>query len=244
MTEHKIPSWLDDHCLHDLNSNRDWMNYPFLYDMKGETWIIATDGFSMVGLKTPITESHGMKTCYLTHLDNSLVTSRIDEFLEKNPRQTLNVNDLKSRLTALTNDKSCRLCNDTRQMSCEMCDGDMEVSCRDCQGHGSHPCVTCSKPDACETCEGLGVVECNICSGGKISCSCMDDTQEDVRIGEAQIKIRRLKALLKELHGPCSVDTNYSSVFFKGRDWLACLAGLSKTSEAPYHIDINDLPAV
>lgn len=227
MTEHRIPNWLPDHCLQDLNTTRDWMNHPFLYTVNEETWVVATDGYSLIALKTPITDSHEMQTAYLNSLDNTYIKSFIDDLFNRaktESKQLININKLKSQLTSINANKICSSCDNTRQIACGTCEGSTEMVCSRCNGQGSQPCVTCQKPDACDPCDGLGVVECNACENGMISCSCVGSENNTIQIGGSLLNIKRLQNLLKHHHGKCIVSTNYASALFKGDVWLACLA--------------------
>jgi hypothetical protein len=252
VTEHKLPIWLADRCLQDLNTTRDWMNTPFLYPRntntsrpptEDETWLIATNGFSLIALKMPLEDHpHETYTIYLKPLNMPYVTSFIDDIFKEEKPQSIDINKLKSQLTVLTStDQACNICSSTGSVTCDACDGSTEVPCGRCNGYGSKPCVTCQKPDACEPCDGLGVVECIKCADGKVSCSCVDaDNEILVQIGSTRFSAQRLKDTLVNMHGECSVGITKSSVVFQNDKWLACLAGVNSEKE-PLYINLSEL---
>ena len=240
--ELRIPSWITDYCLQDLNTGtKDWMNHPFLYPVDGENWVIATDGFSLIALKTPVADSQATGVAYLKELDISYIKTFVHAlFQEQDSEQMININKLKSQLTSLGANRTCSNCNNTKQAVCGECDGSTEVSCSRCEGKGAKPCVTCQKPDACEPCDGLGVVECSTCHEGKVPCSCVDSENQDiVQVGRGHLNLPRLKSLLKNFHGECKVFTSFASTLFRGNNWLACLAGISSVdTQKSLNIDL------
>jgi hypothetical protein len=205
-TTYEIPSWLSEHCSHDLNSSYEWMTRPLLYEGR-DKWAMGTDGRGFFALKLP-TSVYSTDAYYLAKPESHIaetIKSLIDFDRESHP--SIDVAKFKASLTTFTH--SCGLCENSKQMDCSFCETSTEVPCVSCSGKGSFPCVTCRKPDQCKICDGLGVVECKRCTEGKVPCSCTTTTDRIARLSlkgeQGNFNLTLLKNLLVRVNTRCYV---------------------------------------
>jgi len=227
---HKIPSWLKDHCLNDLNSHYDWMNKPFLHKDDGdEEWAVATNSKGCVAIKLPSDNPAAtpLVNCVLSAPKNSVST--MASLFNSDLGVTINVDRLITELAQLT--MNCTICKNTKFTDCGVCTGSTEITCRKCSGKGANPCVTCKKPDLCKECDGIGVIECVNCEQGQAACICTTQDRDlfIVKIDEGHFNLRLLEPLLKNITGNCKlkVTTKPLVAILRSDEWLVALSGVN-----------------
>lgn len=148
-----------------------WMSKPFTLDVDGVTWLCASDGYHMVGLRAE------------TAIERKDLPAKL---LELAPGY---VRSAKSTATLDVDPELLSLCRVAGP--CSDCSDTLRAKCRDCDGKGKTTCE-------CSSCGNAHVGECQECEEGVVDCFlCFGVAQELIVVNGVGVNSYRLRRGLR-----------------------------------------------
>ena len=242
---YKIPANFHSYSSIERNSYRgELFENPIYFQNDQGEFAVATDGYGCVITKLPF-EAGISKEAYLNIISEERLSFAgiIDGVLKTEP----NIYQLdvpKLRLAIAKARVVCSICNNTEQLDCTYCETTTEVECSQCNGEGSHPCITCSKPDLCKECDGLGVVECLDCNEGIMACTeCPDNSRNTVELVYKDFRCCFKQRLMRKFF---DCFCGKADCFFEGsriilKDEIFCVALMPFYEPSNITIDLEPL---